>query len=213
MDTHEGPQGIFDRLGAIIANTHVVDTSGNHTDTYINKDAVFAHPTKTSLLCRFLAKHYATDEIEVVIGAAVGGAIVAQWTAYHLASMTGRDVLAVYADKVSVGGRDTFVVRRGYEKTIRGKRLLVGEDIVNSGETTRRIIDIAESAGGVIVAAGALWNRGGITLVPKLLALVTRAFKTWSEEECARSGPCSQGIPINTSIGHGREFLTRKQFA
>src|SRR3954465_3156402 len=94
---------------------HFVLTTGRHSDSYINKDALYTYTHETSRLCEAIAERYKDAGIEVVIGPAVAAAILAQWSAYHLTNMTGREVYATYADKDGQGG---FIIKRGYDKLI-----------------------------------------------------------------------------------------------
>ncbi len=110
-------RGILGESKAIITDSHVVYTSGKHGSAYINKDAIYPHTIYTSRLCRMLAGQFVDDGVDVVIAPAVGGVILSQWTAHHL------DGLGVYADKSG----DGFVIKRGYDKLIIGKRVLVVE--------------------------------------------------------------------------------------
>ena len=93
------------RIGAVITGSHIVYTSGRHGTAYVNKDAIYPHTRETSRLCRAIAENFRGDAVEVVLGPAVGGTILSQWVAHHLSEITGREVLAVYADK---GEGDAF---------------------------------------------------------------------------------------------------------
>jgi orotate phosphoribosyltransferase len=103
---------VLERVGAFRAG-HFVFTSGRHGDKYINKDAIYPFTKETSLLCEAMAKLFLHAKADVVIGPAVGAAILSQWVASHLGALTGKEVAAVYADKDGEGG---FVVRRGYDR-------------------------------------------------------------------------------------------------
>ena len=103
---------ILQDVGAFRAG-HFVFTSGLHADTYINKDAIYPHVKQVSQLCREMAKRFEKDDIDIVLGPAMGAIILSTWTAHHLSEMRGRDVYGVYADKVENGG---LVIRRGYDK-------------------------------------------------------------------------------------------------
>jgi orotate phosphoribosyltransferase len=89
---------ILKETGAIVFG-HFVLASSNHSLMYVNKDAVYMHPEKISLLCRYIARQFIEDRIEVVVAPALGGIVLTQWVAYHLQKRTGRTVLAVYAEK------------------------------------------------------------------------------------------------------------------
>ena len=218
---------ILSKVRAILTDGHFIYTSGLHGTAYINKDAVYPFTFVTSFLCRAIAERFTNDNAQVVIAPAIGGVILSQWTAYHLTDINKREVLGVYAEKEgtelvssSYGPlppkyEDKFVIKRGYDKLIVGKNVLVVEDVLTTGGSARKVIEATRAIGGNVIGLGVLCNRGGITPqdvanVPKLIALVNVKMDTWNEDECARVGPCSRDTPVNTDVGKGREFLARK---
>jgi orotate phosphoribosyltransferase len=190
---------------------HFVFISGKHSETYINKDALYPYTREISKLCKEMAKRYASFNVEAVIGPAVGAAILSQWVAYHLSEMTGREVFATYADKDGQGG---FIIKRGYDKLITGKRVLVVEDSVTTGGSMRKVVDAARSAEADVVGAIAICNRGGVRGedigAPHFESLVTLQMEQWPVEQCVL---CERGIPVNTDLGHGREFHAHQKTA
>lgn len=201
---------VLGRVGAVIADSHIVYTSGKHGTAYVNKDAVYPHTAETSRLCRAIAERFADDNVEVVIAPAIGGVILSQWTAHHLTEMNGHEVFGVYAEK---SDGDAFVVKRGYDKLIAGKNVLVVEDVLTTGGSAKKVVEATRAIGGNVVGLGVLCNRGGITPEdvanpPKLFALVNVKLDAWDEAECPL---CAKNVPINTDVGKGREFLARTQ--
>ncbi|MFH1412725.1 MAG: phosphoribosyltransferase family protein [bacterium] len=199
---------LFNKVGAIITDSHIVYTSGKHGTAYINKDALFPHNKETSKLCRIIAQKFVKDDVHAVIGPAVGGAILSQWTAYHLSELAEREVLGVYADKVE----ERFVIKRGYDKLIANKNVLVVEDVLTTGGSVKKVINATHDAGGNVIGLGVLCNRGNVTTkdladVPKLFSLVNVNLESWDEADCPL---CVDGVPINTDVGKGREFLARQ---
>src|ERR1700735_5445275 len=83
---------------------HFVFISGKHSETYVNKDALYPHTKEISKLCAEMARRFSEFNVEGVIGPAVGAAILSQWTAYHLSELNRREVFATYADKDGSGG-------------------------------------------------------------------------------------------------------------
>ncbi len=196
-------------VGAVITGSHIVYTSGKHGSAYVNKDAVYPHTEAISLLCEAIAgKFFRNGEnVEVVVAPALGGIVLTQWVAHHLTRLAGREVLAVYAEKMPDGN---FAFTRGYDKLVARKRILVVEDILNTGGSARKVVDLVRSRGWV-VGVGALCNRGGVTAedlgVPKLTALVDVNLDAWDEHECSL---CAQNVPVNTTVGKGKDFLARQ---
>jgi len=187
---------------AIITGSHIVYTSGKHGSAYVNKDAVYPNTVRVAELCRHLADAGRPHRPDVVCGPAMGGIILAQWTGHHLG------LPAVYAEKASDGG---MVLRRGYDRLVAGKRVLVVEDILNTGGSIKEAIDAVRVAGGEVVATAALVNRGGVTAAdvgaPVLVSLLDVALDAWDPDACPL---CHDGVPINTDVGKGREFLAKR---
>jgi len=192
---------ILAETGAIITGSHVVYTSGRHGSAYVNKDAIYPHTERVSELCRLLADAVRAANPDVVCGPALGGIILAQWTGHHLGA------LAVYAEKLPGG----LALRRGYDRLVAGRRVLVVEDVLNTGGSVRETVVAVRAAGGEVVAVAALCNRGGVTSadldVPALVALVELSLDSWDAAACPL---CRDGVPIDTAVGKGREFLAAR---
>lgn len=188
---------------------HFVFISGKHSETYVNKDALYPYTREISKLCAEMAKRFSSFNVDAVIGPAVGAAILSQWTAYHMSEMTGREVLATYADKNGQGG---FIIKRGYDQLIAGKRVLVVEDSVTTGGSVRKVVNAARDAGAEIVGVIAICNRGSVRKedvgAPHFESLVTLQLEQWPAAECVL---CEREIPVNTELGHGREFMAHLQ--
>lgn len=201
---------LLGKVGAVIKDSHIVYTSGKHGTAYVNKDAVYPHTKETSELCRAIAQQFAEDGVDVVIAPAIGGVILSQWTAHHLSGITGREVFGLYAEKTENG--DGFVIKRGYDKLVAGKNVLVVEDVLTTGGSAKKVVEAVRVLGGNVIGLGVLCNRGGIipsdvANPPKLFALVNVKLDSWDEANCPL---CAQNIPINTDVGKGREFLAKK---
>ncbi len=203
---------MFVDAGAIITGSHFVYNSGRHSSVYINKDALYLHTGIISQLCQSMAQPYKADEIDVVVGPVLGGIVLSQWTTYALnAQRTIGETLAIYAEKES-GSDHAFAFYRGYDKHISGKNVLIVEDILTTGGSVRRVIELVRKHGGHVVGVSALCNRGKVQ--PKdvgsvpISTLITLDLETYDEEECPF---CAQRVPINTDVGKGRTFLAKQK--
>ncbi len=200
---------VLENVGAFRAG-HFVYTSGRHGDSYVNKDALYTHTHELSRLCKDIAERFAGKGIEVVVGPAVGAAILSQWVAYFLTEITGKEVYATFADKDGQGG---FIVKRGYEKIIVGKKTLVVEDLTTTGGSLKKVVEVARAGGADVVAAVVVCNRGDVAKKDvgepsEFVSLVSLELESWAESECEL---CAKNIPVNTDIGHGKEFLARQK--
>jgi orotate phosphoribosyltransferase len=211
---------VLKSVGAIITNDHFVYNSGRHGTAYVNKDALYPHTRITSLLCRTLAHNFLEYEPEVAVAPALGGIILSQWVAYYLSEYSTHEVLGVYAEKTTarerILGQPFFSFRRGYEKFVSGKRVVVLEDILNTGNSARIVVELCRRHGGNVVALGAICNRGNVGVkdvgdLPRLISLSSFTLESWSAEECANHGPCSQEVPVRTDLGKGKDFLKIKK--
>lgn len=206
---------LLERVGAF-RKGHFVFTSGRHADTYINKDAIYPYTRETSALCRAMAEHFKDSNVEAVVGPAVGAAILSEWVAYHLSEMLGHDVLSAYADKdpsnkLGAGGQGGFILKRGYDKLIAGKRVIVVEDLMTTGGSVKKVIDVVRAVGAEVVGVGIVCNRGGVKRgdignPPKLVSLVNVQLDSWEAADCIL---CERKIPVSLDIGHGREFVAK----
>ncbi len=194
-------------VGAFRAG-HFVFVSGLHADTYVNKNAMYPYTREMSRLCKSIAERFVGKNVGAVVGPATGGIILSQWVAYHLSELEGREVYGAYADKDG----DGFAIKRGYDEIIKGKNVLVVEDLVTTGGSLRKTIGAVRIAGGNVIGAVAVCNRGNVTQEavgnpPEFISLLTVQLEQWPESSCEL---CERGIPINTDVGHGKDFLARK---
>ena len=201
---------ILKKAGSVLTGGHFVGTSGLHFDTYVNKDFLYPHTKETSRICELMAEKYKDANIEVVVGPALGGIILSQWTASHLSKIYGKEVLGIYTEKSLDGGQ---MFTRGYEKYIKeGKRVLVVEDIITTGGSIFKAISAVKEAGGNVVGACAMVNKNknlNKTMFGVPFDTLTDLFvDTYSADSCPL---CKSGVPVNPNVGHGKKFLEEKR--
>jgi orotate phosphoribosyltransferase len=107
--------------------------------------------------------------------------------------------------------RGRFILRRGYDHLITEKRVLVVDDIVNTGHSILQTIEAVRIAGGTVTAAGALVNRGNIDKaglgVDEFAYLLEYKIPAWPAAHCPL---CRARVPINTQYAHGKDFLASR---
>jgi orotate phosphoribosyltransferase len=166
---------------------------------YINVDPVFTYPQLVFNLGFALTRMWEGDDFEVMAGPAVGG-IPLVFAAAH----PWGTVRTVWADKQEDG---SFAFERmGFAEAIRGKRVLVVEDVTLTGSSTKAVCDLTKDAGGQVVGASVVWNRGNVTAesigVPHMRSLVKESVETWEAEEHTMWGTW----PLVEDIGHPDHF-------
>ena len=131
---------------------HFVLSSGLHSPVFLQKNLVFMDTARCERLCKALAdKIVATvGAVDVAISPAVGGIIPGYETARHL------KVRSLYVERE--GGQ--FRLRRGF--TVEpGEKVVMVEDIVTTGLSSRECIAAIQAAGGEVVAAACIVDRSG----------------------------------------------------
>jgi len=174
----------FEQAGAI-QKGHFKLTSGVHSDTYIQCAQVMQHPEFMHNLCSELGKKFRGDDIDVIVGPAIGGIIMA----HVMARVLGPWVRAIFTEREN--GKMTL--RRSFE-ILQGEKVLVVEDVTTTGSSVREVIDIVNSRQGKVVGVGVLIDRSGgkVDFGIKTEKLLTVDIKTYLPEECPL---CKKGIP------------------
>ncbi len=208
--TEEDVLNIFRKTGGYITGSHIVYTSGKHGEVYLNKDAIYPHTEEISEICLSIAEKFKDKDIAVVAAPALGGIILSQWTAYHLSRLTKCDVLGVYTEKTPDKNQ---IFTRGYDKLVKGRKVLVVEDITTTGGSVKKVIDSVRNAGGDVTSVCVLVNRdpGNInstTIGAPFYPLAEVKVQAWDEKDCPL---CKKGVPINTTVGKGREYLAKRK--
>ncbi len=200
---------LLKKVKAIITDSHFVYTSGYHGSVYINKDAIYPYTKKASLIGKMMADKYKDKKIDVVAGPALGGIVLSQWTAYHISKINKKNVLGIYTEKDPDKNQ---LFKRGYDKLIKEKKVLVVEDLTTTGGSVRKVVDSVENAGGDVVGVCVMVNRdpkkvnSAIVGAPFTCLGILKA-KAYKEKNCPL---CRKNIPINISIGHGKQFLDKR---
>ncbi len=172
--TSEEILDIYKKTGALLTG-HFLLSSGLHSEQYLQSALVLQQPDIATKLCAALADHFRGQGIEVVIAPALGGVFVSHETARALG------VRALFAERVN----GELTLRRGF--TIKpGERVLVVEDVITTGKSTRETIVVVKKAGGVAVAAGSLVDRSGgrADIGVPYRSLVTLDVPTYAPESC-----------------------------
>lgn len=175
-----------------VRHGHFVLSSGRHGQTYVQCALVLAHPEHAEALGRTLAERFRGIGIDAVVSMALGGLILGHEVARALG------VRALFVERDANG---KMALRRGFEIQP-AERILVIEDVWTTGKSTREGIEVVESAGGRVVALGALVDRSGGSLGWKVpaFALLEIAMPNYVPEECPL---CRAG---STAVRPGSRF-------
>jgi orotate phosphoribosyltransferase len=141
----------FRAAGALLEG-HFILSSGLHSPVFLQKMFVFQDPTRTERLCRALAEkaREAFGPVDVVVSPAVGGIVAGYETARWLGAK------AIFVERED--GR--FKLRRGFSIAA-GARVLMVEDIITTGLSSRECLEALAGYPGTIVGAACLIDRSG----------------------------------------------------
>ena len=208
---------ILKKVGAILTGDHFVYTSGRHGSVYINKDFLYLYPPEVAKVGRMFAEKFKDQNIEVVTAPAVGGTILASWTAFYLSKLTKKEVLAVYTEKdkgtTASAQESNQIFRRGYDQFVCGKRVLVLEDLTTTGGSVKKTVECVRRTGGKVIAVCVMVNRDPKNVTTQTVGAPFSALGifeavSYSAEFCPL---CRKNIPINTTIGHGKQYDISKK--
>jgi orotate phosphoribosyltransferase len=179
---------LFERTSAYL-HGHFRLTSGLHSSEYLQCALVLQHPVHAGSLGRDLAGQvralFAGGEVNVVASPAVGGLIIGHEVARALGARF------IFTER-GTDGRMTL--RRGFSVQP-GESVVVIEDVVTTGGSTREVVELLAAAGARVLAAGSIIDRSGGSAqvgAPRT-ALATLQVTAWLPENCPL---CQQGLPV-----------------
>jgi len=173
----------FRRAGALLEG-HFRLTSGLHSPGFMQCALVLQHPTEAEACGLEIAARVRDLAPQVVLSPALGGIVIGQEVGRALG------VRAIFAERQD----GKLVVRRGFTLTP-GERVLVVEDVVTTGGSTRETIEVARASGATVVGAAAIIDRSGgqQNLDVPFHALATVSLPTYEPETCPL---CVAGQPV-----------------
>ena len=164
----------FRAAGALLEG-HFILSSGLRSPVFLQKMFIFMDPARTERLCRALAEkaQAAFGPIDYVVSPAMGGIIPGYETARHLGAK------AVFVERED----GQFVLRRGFSIP-EGARVLMVEDIVTTGLSSRECLAAISHHPGTIVGAACLIDRSGgkADLGVKLVALASLDIPSYAPD-------------------------------
>ena len=174
---------LFRQAGALLEG-HFKLSSGLHSDRYLQSALVLQHPDFAEQLGRALGERTKHLQATAVLSPALGGIVIGQEVGRAL------HVRAMFAERQD--GRLTL--RRGFTLEP-ADRVLIVEDVITTGGSTRETIAVAEAAGAQIVGAASIVDRGaeGGQLDVPLQTLVRMQVAAYDPASCPM---CAKGLPV-----------------
>ena len=186
------------QLEVLMLDSHFDYGNGFHGRVYINPHALFRHP---STIWRFaqdlldLLPGELMQATQVVVGPATGGALLAHTLAGLLDSRRSLTHAPSSFAPIHNDGSD-FSLRPFYAREIKGKRVVLADDVRNTGQTLARCAGLIKEAGGTVIATMEIYDRleSEIDLgVPNFSLAEYKAPENYKAASCPL---CASKVPI-----------------
>ena len=175
-------ENLFIEHGSLLKG-HFLLSSGLHSDRYLQCALVLAQPGAAEQLGRELASKVA-EKPDLVLSPAMGGLMIGHEVARALG------VRHYFTERVE----GTVLLRRGF--TLKpGEKVIVVEDVVTTGKSTKEVFEVIRASGANAIGALSIIDRtdGGLDLGAPYTALWKVSIPAWRPEACP---PCRAGIPV-----------------
>ena len=173
----------FRQAGALLEG-HFRLTSGPHSPGYLQCALVLQHPRQAEACGVALAERLRHLGARTVLSPALGGIVIGQEVGRALG------IRAIFAERVD----GALTLRRGFSLEP-GEEVVVIEDVVTTGGSTRETIEVARTAGARVVGAGAIIDRSGgkQRLDVPFHSLAELSLPTYQPDSCPL---CLAGQPV-----------------
>jgi len=174
---------LFRRSGALLEG-HFRLSSGLHSSGYLQCALVLQHPTHAEALGRAIGAQVADLAPTVVLSPALGGVIIGHEVARALG------VRAIFGERQD----GVMTLRRGFVLS-ETDRVLIVEDVLTTGGSTRETMQLGAATGARIVGVASIVDRsnGGAQFDVPYVALLDLALPTSQPDGCPL---CARGLPV-----------------
>ena len=185
----------------LMLNGHFDFGNGWHGRVYLNPHQLLRHP---STIWRFaqdlldVLPGALVDSVDVVAGPVTGGALLAHTMAGLLDSRRDLRRPPTSFAPFSVAGAGGHQLSRFYQQQITAKRVLLVDDVRNTGQTLVRCARLATDAGGIVIATAEIYDRLEAVVdagVPNFALAEYRAPENYPADACPL---CQSGVPVTS---------------
>ncbi len=172
----------YEEHGALLRG-HFLLSSGLHSDAYLQSELIMQNPENAKRIISGLKEILKDVDFTTIVSPAVGGIRFG----YELASQLNKRTL--FTERVD----GVMIFRRGFSLA-KGEKVLVAEDVVTTGKSTKECIKAIEDAGGVVTGVTSIIDRsaGTADFTVPFYPLASVEVNSYKQEECPM---CKEGIP------------------
>lgn len=179
----------------MVRNGHFEFLSGHHSAATLDRDRLLSDTGFASHLGYVIAKQFFSSVVETVASPSMWGAALAQWVGYFLQPRA----TVVFARPENGG----FLIPETLKGAIQGRRVLLVDNLIISGETMRRFAEDVRNEGGEILGAATLWCTAQPPITDRpIFSVFNLPYPVYTAEACPL---CAQGIPVETNPFAGWE--------
>jgi orotate phosphoribosyltransferase len=187
--------------GVLMRDGHFDYGNGYHGSVYLNPHQLFRQP---STIWRFaqnlldVLPASVVSSTEVVAGPVTGGALLAHTLAGLLDSRRSLTHPSCCFAPFHIARSGGFLLRSFYRRELEGRRVLLVDDVRNTGQTFEQCAELVKEAGGELIATAEIYDSGRplVTLdVPNHALAEYEAPANYSAGDCPL---CVSGVPITT---------------
>jgi len=181
--------GLLKQTGVIMEG-HFLLTSGRHSACFLQCSQLLQYPQHAEKVCRLMAEPFRNENIDIVIGPAMGGVILSYETARALGAR------ALFAERT---GEGKMALRRGF-RVEAGEKVLVVEDAITTGGSVQKVLDLLAGTGAEIAGVSIIIDRtsGQVDFGAPLKTLLSMEIESYAPEDCPL---CREKIPLKKPKG------------
>ena len=173
---------LLEETGALLTG-HFRLSSGLHSPNYVQCAKLLEHPRNARALGEALASRI--EKAQKIVAPAMGGVIIGYTVAQAL------DVPFVFTERKD----GAMTLRRGFHIEP-GERIVIVEDVVTTGKSTRETADVIAQHGGRVIGFASILNRSGKAnpFDAPYASLLALELETFEERGCPL---CAKGVPLD----------------
>lgn len=152
---------------------HFLLSSGRHSNRYCQCAKLFENPAIAAEVIAPVAEQLKNIDFDLIVGPAMGGVIAA----YELSRQTGKP--NIFTEREN----NVMCLRRGFSISPNAK-IIIMEDVVTTGKSTKEVAEVIKSLGGTVVGAACIVDRGVEGLGFPLYSAVKINIESYDASEC-----------------------------
>jgi orotate phosphoribosyltransferase len=175
---------LLNKTGALLQG-HFRLSSGLHSPNYVQCALLLQHHRHAKALGEALARKVRAIKAKKVVAPALGGLIIGYTVAEAL------DVPLIFTERKD----GEMTLRRGF-RISQGERVVIVEDVVTTGKSTKETADVVAANGGLVFGFASILNRSGVDnpFSAPYESLLKLDLQTYEESKCTL---CASGVPLD----------------